>query len=91
VPVRTSRKSHFGSIALRAALLSECALKVFSRRNPSNLSTRFVFDLLLLQAFLKASHFELFGLQSVMRSIPTKENPIEGSMRVGRHIRRNGR
>ena len=41
--------------------------------------------------FPEASHFELFGLKSVMRSIPTKENPIEGSMQVGRHISRNGR
>jgi hypothetical protein len=38
-PVRTNRKSNYGSIALRAALLSECALKVFSRRNPSKLNT----------------------------------------------------
>jgi hypothetical protein len=38
VPIRTSRKRHCGSIALRAALLSECALKAFSRRNPSKLT-----------------------------------------------------
>jgi hypothetical protein len=41
--------------------------------------------------FPEASHFELFGLKSVLRSIPTEENPIEGSMQVGRHICRNGR
>jgi hypothetical protein len=39
VPVRTSRKSYCGSIALRSCLLSECALKVFSCRNPSKLNT----------------------------------------------------
>jgi hypothetical protein len=38
VPVRTSRKSYCGSIALRSCLLSECALKVFSCRNPSKLN-----------------------------------------------------
>jgi hypothetical protein len=36
--------------------------------------------------FPEGSHFELLSLQSVMRSIPTEENPIEGSMQVGRHI-----
>ena len=37
LPIRTSQKSHCRSIALRAAFLSEGALKVFSRRNPSKL------------------------------------------------------
>jgi hypothetical protein len=68
----------------------EQPLKTLLHFETSNLNTRFVFDL-LLRAFPKARISNCLASKSVMRSIPAEENPIEGSMQVGRHIRRNGR